>query len=101
MQVVSLVRDDWIGSQELSLKLPTLILYARVCFALGSCEYANLNTADVICLFFGQGSFFDGDIYVEIALCIDAQDKYMWFNTFMLFLLKWPAAKPLLLICLT
>ena len=83
------VKDNCINKQELLIKLPALGQYARVCFALGTCEYANLNTADVICVLFGQGSYFDMNLYVNIALCIDSQDSYMWFDSLIPFLLEW------------
>ena len=87
---VSLVKDDWIG-EEISLKLPTLGPYARVRFAMGYNQYANLNTADVICLLFGgdDGSYGTTNMYINIRLRLDEEDKYMWFDTLIPFLLEW------------
>ena len=90
----SKVKDDWIGKEEISLKLPTLGPYARVRFAMGYNQYANLNTADVMCLLFGdEGSYGITDMYIDIRLRLDEEDKYMWFDTLIPFLLEWPAAK--------
>ena len=86
---MSLVKDDWIGKQERSLKLPALEPYARVRFARENHEYANLNTADALCLLFGEGSYGTTDMYIDIRLRLEEQDKYMWFDTLIPFLLEW------------
>ena len=78
---MSLVEEDD------SLKLPALGPYARVRFAREN--DATLDTADAMCLLFGEGSYGITDMYIDIRLRLEPQDKYMRFDALVPFLLEW------------